>query len=635
MAASVQSEQPRWSAEFRDLLTAYVQSPSDAGLQRAVALGQRLGRMRVALADVWAAQMALLATLAKENRRPTKDWVAAAAPFFTELLRGYDAGGGKGAGSSETVVALRESEERFRAFLEDLDDAAYRTDALGNVTYVNKVSHRLTGRPPGELIGRPFLPLFTAESQTIAREVFERTLRGESPEYELTLTTGRTCQFKNKPLRDPRGRVIGVFGIARDVTERKRAESELHRHQQDLEDCVAARTEDLAAANRRLEAELAERRRVEAALRESEEKLAGILGAATDHMSMIDETYTIVWANNVAKRVFGADLVGRKCYAAYHDRAEACDPCLVRESFADGKVHEGEIETTDPEGKRCVYWSTASVAACAADGRPRRVVEVSRNITDRKRTEEAVREHQQQLAHAGRLGVVGEMASGLAHELAQPLSAILYFARGCATRLEAGQWGAAEIAPALQQIADQAERAGEFIRRIKAFVRRTPPQRNQADINEIVRESLSFASTECARGRAHVQTDLATELPPVVVDRIQIEQVVLNLLRNGIEAVAALPAAERALRVSTGVSAKGVVCVRVWDAGYAITPSDTERIFDPFYTTKPAGTGLGLSISRTIIEAHRGRLWAEPDAAGGKSLAFTLPIQGQGDDDAE
>jgi C4-dicarboxylate-specific signal transduction histidine kinase len=249
--------------------------------------------------------------------------------------------------------------------------------------------------------------------------------------------------------------------------------------------------------------------------------------------------------------------------------------------------------------------------------------------------EEIMREHQQQLAHAGRVGAVGEMASGLAHELAQPLSAILYFARGCAARLAAGQWGTTDAAPALQQIADQAERAGEFIRRLKAFVRRTPPQRASADINEIVRESLTFASAERAQGPAYIRTELAPDLPTVVVDRIQIEQVVLNLVRNGIEAVAGRPDAERVVCVRTGLAAGGEVCVRVWDAGRDITPEDAERMFDPFYTTKPAGTGLGLSISRSIIEAHQGRLWAEPDATGGKSLVFALPVSGEGNRDAE
>jgi two-component system sensor histidine kinase TtrS len=210
------------------------------------------------------------------------------------------------------------------------------------------------------------------------------------------------------------------------------------------------------------------------------------------------------------------------------------------------------------------------------------------------------------------------MASGLAHELAQPLTAILYFAKGCITRLTSGAWGPAEAVRTLEKVAAQAERAGVFIRQLKTFVRKAERQRVRSDLNGIVREARTH--------HVDVRLDLAQELPAVVVDPVQIEQVLLNLARNGIEALAPLPAEQRVLTIRTVRGPDDTVQVSVSDSGPGVPPESVPLVFDPFFTTKPGGTGLGLSISRSLVEAHNGKLWVEGGPAGGAVFSFVLPV---------
>jgi PAS domain S-box-containing protein len=282
-----------------------------------------------------------------------------------------------------------------------------------------------------------------------------------------------------------------------------------------------------------------------------------------------------------------------------------------------------EMRVVRKDGRE--LWLDFSAAMIEYQGQPA-VLGVALDITDRKRAEEAARQHRDQLAHAARLSIIGETASGLAHELAQPLSAILYYARGGATRLSAGTWGPAEAADAMRKIAAQAERAGEFIRRMKTFVRLGQPTQVRSDLNQIVHEALSLAALEGRKSQVVVRLALGPSLPAVVVDPIQIEQVILNLIRNGIEAMDQTPSGQRELLVSTYADPDQNVCPSVRDTGRGLSDRVAAQMFDPFFTTKPAGIGLGLSISRTIIEeTHGGKLWFERPPARGTVVGFTLP----------
>jgi C4-dicarboxylate-specific signal transduction histidine kinase len=238
------------------------------------------------------------------------------------------------------------------------------------------------------------------------------------------------------------------------------------------------------------------------------------------------------------------------------------------------------------------------------------------------------RQHQAEIAHAARLSTLGGMAAGLAHELNQPLAAVVSYARGCARRLEAGELPKAALLEVLEEISAQALRAGEVLRRIREFLR-GESRREEVDLNAVVRSALRFAEPEARHAEVRLDLELAPEALRIEVDPIQIEQVILNLVQNGFEVMSTNNGAERVLAIATRRVAPDTVEVTVRDSGAGIPADVAERLFEPFFSTKPDGLGLGLSISRTIVEAHGGRLWATPNQdARGAAFRFTLRSAG-------
>jgi C4-dicarboxylate-specific signal transduction histidine kinase len=248
------------------------------------------------------------------------------------------------------------------------------------------------------------------------------------------------------------------------------------------------------------------------------------------------------------------------------------------------------------------------------------------DITERKRATDVVKQHEADLAHVSRLSVMGEMATGLAHELNQPLAAILNYVQGCVRRLQAGGCEPGQLLQALEEVAAQAHRAGAIITRLRAFVSKRPFQRGPVMINDVVREVLGLAAPGISSAAPRIWLDLDDALPPVYVDRIQIEQVLLNLVRNGVEAMADVLPAERELTISTSLPSDGTVQVAVRDTGTGLSAEHRERLFEPFFTTKPQGMGMGLAISRSILEAHGQKLWATANGDRGTTFCFTLPV---------
>ncbi|PWC34507.1 hypothetical protein TSO352_20150 [Azospirillum sp. TSO35-2] len=251
-------------------------------------------------------------------------------------------------------------------------------------------------------------------------------------------------------------------------------------------------------------------------------------------------------------------------------------------------------------------------------------------MAERRRAEETARERQKEMDHVARLSILGEMASNLAHELNQPLGAIANYARGCIRRLEAGTLDPAQLAEVTGAIAEQAERAGQIMARIRNFVRKRAPQMEPTDINEAVQAAITLCQGQAHNGHVPIALALSDDLPPVLADRVQIEQVVLNLVKNALDAtVGTAPGAaedtRRTVRVRTGRDGKGRVEVAVTDQGHGLSEEARARLFAPFFTTKPDGMGLGLSICRTIVEAHGGHLWATDNPGGGLTMRFVLP----------
>jgi len=251
------------------------------------------------------------------------------------------------------------------------------------------------------------------------------------------------------------------------------------------------------------------------------------------------------------------------------------------------------------------------------------------DITERKHAEEMARLQQEQLQFTARLVTMGEMASTLAHELNQPLSAIASYNTGCLNLLERPGCQAQDIRPALEKISIQAQRAGKIIRRVHDFVRKSEPKRAPCALGEVIEDCLGFIEADARKHRIRIDCQIP-ELPPIPADRLMLEQVLLNLIRNGMEAMAATPESERTLdiRMEAGETE---LRISVADRGCGIAPEIRDKLFSAFFTTKPEGMGVGLSICRSIIEFHRGRIWAEDNTqsptGSGTIFIFTLPLE--------
>ncbi|MDY3557643.1 PAS domain S-box protein [Gemmata sp. JC673] len=376
------------------------------------------------------------------------------------------------------------------------------------------------------------------------------------------------------------------------------------------------------------------RKRQERALRESAERNRLILSALHEGVLLLDTAGRVLKANESAARLFDvtADrLLGTNpggllgAVRGADGRSVAADQLPWELARLAGGACVGVVLVVDRDGEPVRL--VVNAHALPGAGAPYPVVASLTDTTAQWRAEEQLHQHQAELAHVARCVAVGEMAAVLAHELNQPLTAVINYCRGGALRLRGGTGTTAEVADVLDLTVAQAERAAGIIRRLREFMRKRAPHRSTTDLNFTVREALALAGPELRYHQVAVTLDLGAGLPPVQVDRIQIEQVLLNLLRNATEALAGTPAGARRVEITTRCVAEGIL-VEVADTGAGLRPDELERVFEPFYTTKEQGTGLGLAISRSIIEAHGGRLSVRSADGGGAVFVFTLPVVG-------
>jgi PAS domain S-box-containing protein len=271
------------------------------------------------------------------------------------------------------------------------------------------------------------------------------------------------------------------------------------------------------------------------------------------------------------------------------------------------------------------------VGAAAFEGGSGEGVGFVLDLTDRKRAERAYTQVQMELAHANRIATMGQLSASIAHEISQPLGAALSYANAASHWLAAQPPNLEEVRRGLGFIVESGVRASEVIDRIRALVKKAPPRKDRLEINEAILQVIELAQNEMASKGISLRTQLAEALPATQGDRVQLQQVILNLLINAIEAMSAMSEGPRELLISTAKTDSEGVLVAVRDSGPGLAPESIDQVFESFYTTKPGGLGMGLSICRSIIEAHQGRLWATANTPRGAVFQFTLPPYSHGD----
>ena len=383
------------------------------------------------------------------------------------------------------------------------------------------------------------------------------------------------------------------------------------------------------------------RRRAQVMTRDAlarEAHLQSILDTVPEAMIVIDEHGMMQSFSSAAERLFGctsAEAIGQN--------VKTLMPAPYREN------HDSYLGRYMTTGERRIIGIGRVVVGQRKDGstfpmelavgemksgNQRYFTGFIRDLTERQDTEARLQELQSELVHISRLTAMGEMASTLAHELNQPLSAITNYLKGSRRLLD----GATEkkfvaMRDALDKAADQAMRAGQIIRRLRDFVARGESERRVESITKLVEEASALALVGVKDLGIRVQFQFKPEIDLVLADRVQVQQVLLNLIRNAMDAMESSPT--RDLIIGIAPVDGGQVKISVTDSGSGISPDIAEQLFQPFITTKRQGMGVGLSISRTIVEAHNGRIWVEPNPAGGTTFHFTLAVVNEGDvDDA-
>ncbi|KAF0164556.1 MAG: PAS/PAC sensor signal transduction histidine kinase [Rhodocyclaceae bacterium] len=387
----------------------------------------------------------------------------------------------------------------------------------------------------------------------------------------------------------------------------------------------------LRGAQRQARDREAEHQAVLDRLQENEYRLRAIIESEPECVKLQAEDGTVLEINPAGLRLVDADkledVVGKKIY------------CVVAPEYVDfyrenmRRVFSGESVVYEFKAitlrGRVAWMETHGVPLRDARGTIYALLGITRDITEHKNAEEQARRHQTELARVARLSTMGEMATGIAHELNQPLSAIANFARGCIRRLHADGMTPGELIEPLEEVCEQAERAGEILRHVRDFVRKSELQMKPLDINQIVRTVVKFTEHEARQQGAFVRLDLDAGLPRVQADAIMIEQVICNLVRNAVEAMADAQWSRRQVTILTRLIGGDVVEIEVGDSGPGIEATIIDQVFDQFFTTKPEGVGMGLSISRSIVESHGGRIRAESGRKGGATFRFTLQASDQ------
>ena len=368
--------------------------------------------------------------------------------------------------------------------------------------------------------------------------------------------------------------------------------------------------------------DIRERKRAEEQLRQAQTRTESVLDSMADTHILLDRGWHYLYANRAAvlamarprEQILGhtlwelyPDIIGTELERQYRRAMEERIPV----------VFDFHYPTTNTWWENRFYPAPEGLSVFATD------------ITERKRAEEALQESQAALARVARIATMGELTASIAHEINQPLAAAATNASASLHWIALQPPHLAEARQAMTNAMNEANRASGVIERLRALLKKAPPELRPLDVNEVIREVLALAHKELTVGGVAVHTELSPEVPTVLADRVQLQQVMLNLIMNAIDAMLAIKDRPRTLLIKSARDAEGVL-VEVQDSGRGLDPKQASRIFDSFFTTKPEGIGMGLSISRSIVEAHGGHLRAVPGSLHGAIFQFILPKADRG-----
>lgn len=498
---------------------------------------------------------------------------------------------------------LKASEERYRVVSDLMSDLVYvyeieRDGRMKAVWYAGRLSSEFSPRPDQDGGHRIWEPVVHPEDLLILRQRIKKLMRNEVSidEFRVIDPRGRPRWLRTygKPVWSAdEGRVVQVMAAAQDITETKLAEQQLENNREMLNEA---------------------------------------LESMSDGFMLLDESKNLVAANEKLKRLFPA--------AAHHMKPGTQFEDLLRASAYAGEVKDAQ---DDPEvwiGNRLKDYpqDTGAVEVELADGRwilstdrstrAGGVVGIRTDITDRKQAEEQLRQHETELAHVLRRSSMGEMASALAHELSQPLAAVVNYANGSLRRLDRGEMDMVALRDALERISRSADRAKAIVKHVGDFVRPDQLTLKNADLRDLITEVCDLLRGALRRNNVRLTLNLPNGPAYAMVNRLQVEQVLFNLLRNGVDATKDAERAQRRLQICLQTVTPDHV-IAVTDNGCGVDQSLENQVFEPYVTTKSNGLGMGLSISRTIAEAHGGRLWFEPVEPAGTRFSFRLPAVGE------
>jgi PAS domain S-box-containing protein len=480
-----------------------------------------------------------------------------------------------------------------------------------------------------DIIGRVHPEVFP-DFQDRWRAVLERCLEGaieRCKEDKITRADGTVdyIRWEVHPWRDDSGQIGGLIAFSELITEQKRAEVELRE-----------RTAELERLSSDLKVEVAHHEQTQEVLREAEEELRLTFENAPLGIATTALTGHFLWANPAFCKMMGysEDEILELTFTELTHPEDLEVSCSFFDRLAAGHIPSYALRKRYVRKNGDVLEGMLHcVCIHDAENRPKMVVAQIEDQTERIETEQEARRQREQMAHIDRLNIMGEMAAGIAHEINQPLTAVATYSQACQRMIAAGTTSDSEVLDVLGKISGEALRAGNIVHRLRALAGEHKSSRTECDVNDLIEEVSELASADARHQGITLELDLDDALPSIVADRIQIQQVALNLIRNALDATDSALCTDCRVVVKTRRVGQEVQ-ISVIDHGIGLATEVEKQLFRTFFTTKETGMGMGLPISRSIVTSHGGRLWFTRNEDQGVTFSFTLPPLSEDDDEA-